>query len=116
MKKSSAVLVLVVVLVFLGVLAYGARSVINFGNLPSYISEPDLTGMIYDLLYYQSWVIGIFSVVIIILLVYLVLLVESLIEAAGQRASERAPAKKRKRKNESSISEKPAWPPPEEDT
>jgi preprotein translocase subunit SecY len=114
MKKSSAVLVLVVMMGFLAILAYSIRAVINFGNLPNYISEPDLTGMIYDLLYYQSWVIAAFAVVIIILLVYVVLLIESIVEeipAESPKEKPRKRLKKRKRKTE-----KKSWPPPEEES
>jgi len=111
LKKSSALLIVIVLIVFMAGSIFTIRSLINFGDISSYITEPVLTGMIYDLLYFIGFVIIAFSVVIVILLAYLISMVESLVveEAPPGKAKTK---RERKRKE---APEKPSWPPPEED-
>lgn len=116
MKKSIPVLVLIIMLAFLGVLAYAIRLMINFGYLPSYISEHDLVGMLYDLLYYSAWVIAIFVVVAIILLIYLVLLIESITEEIPAESPKQKPQKRLKKRRKKPQTPEKSWPPKEEDS
>lgn len=111
-NKSSAVLILGSIMAFLGVLAWAVRATINFGYLPGYISEHDLVGMTYDLLYYSAWMIALLCVVIIILLVYVLLLIESIVEEIPAESPKQKPVKRLKKRKRKTTEKQ--WPPPGE--
>lgn len=72
MNSRTTFLTIAIFVAALGAIGFTVRSLIDFGNISSYIQQEKLVGMTYDLIYFYSWIQIIFLGITLVMLMYLI--------------------------------------------